>query len=64
MCGRFTSTVPPEELMRKFGVKFCKICGRWNVAPTQQAMVIVRHGLQNEALWRNDCWICQTQSSD
>ena len=49
MCGRFTSTASPEELMRKFGVTILQnLRPKWNVAPTQQALVIARHGLQNK----------------
>ena len=51
MCGRFTSTASPEELMRKFGVPILQnLRPKWNVAPSQQALVIARHGLQNEAV--------------
>ena len=51
MCGRFTSTASPEELMRKFGVKIAQnLPPRWNVAPSQQARVITRNGLHNEAI--------------
>ena len=51
MCGRFTSTASPEELMRKFGVTILQnLRPKWNVAPSQQALVIARHGLQNEAV--------------
>ena len=51
MCGRFTSTASPEELMQKFGVTILQnLRPRWNVAPSQQALVILRHGLQNEAV--------------
>ena len=45
MCGRFTSTASPEELMRKFGVTILQnLRPRWNVAPSQQALVITRNG--------------------
>ena len=51
MCGRFTSTASPEELMRKFGVTTLQnLRPRWNIAPSQQALVITRNGLQNEAV--------------
>ena len=51
MCGRFTSTASPEELMRKFGVTILQnLRPKWNVAPSQQALVIAHHGLQNEAV--------------
>jgi len=51
MCGRFTSTASSEELMRKFGVTILQnLRPRWNVAPSQQALVIVREGLQNETV--------------
>ena len=51
MCGRFSSTASPEELMRKFGVTILQnLRPRWNVAPSQQALVITRDRLQNEAV--------------
>ncbi len=51
MCGRFTSTASPEELMRKFGVIISQnLRPQWNVAPSQQALVITRNGLQKEAV--------------
>ena len=51
MCGRFTSTASPEELMRKFDVRILQnLQPKWNVAPSQQALVIARHGLQNETV--------------
>ena len=54
MCGRFTSTALPEELMRKFGVTILQnLRPKWNVAPSQQALVFARHGLQNEAVMAN-----------
>ena len=51
MCGRFTNTASPEELMRKFGVKILQnLRPKWNVAPSQQALVIARQGSENEAV--------------
>ena len=51
MCGRFTSSASPEELMRKFDVTILQnLRPKWNVAPSQQALVIARYGLQNEAV--------------
>ena len=51
MCGRFTSTATPEELMRLFGVSTVKnLRPRWNVAPSQSVTIITRDGLQNEAV--------------
>ncbi len=39
MCGRFTSTASPEELMRHFGVSILEnLRPRWNVAPSQKCM--------------------------
>ena len=50
MCGRFTSTASPEELMRSFGVTVMdNLQPRWNVAPSQSALVISQNGLQPEA---------------
>ena len=49
MCGRFTSTASPEELMRLFGVTVLEnLRPRWNVAPSQPALVISQTGLQPE----------------
>ena len=51
MCGRFTNTASPEELMRKFGVTVLdNLQPRWNVAPSQSALVIHQTGLQPEAI--------------
>ena len=56
MCGRFTSTATPEELLRRFGVIITKnLRPRWNVAPSQSANVIIRDGLHAAAIsaeWR------------
>ena len=50
MCGRFTSTASPEELMRRFGVTVLdNLRPRWNVAPSQSSLVISQNGLQPEA---------------
>jgi len=49
MCGRFTSTASPDELMRLFGVAVLdNLRPRWNVAPSQQALVVSQTGLQPE----------------
>ena len=51
MCGRFTSTATPEELMRRFGVIITEnLRPRWNVAPSQSATVIIRDGLRTAAI--------------
>ena len=51
MCGRFTSTASPEELMRQFGVTILgNLQPRWNVAPGQSALVIQQSGLHAEAV--------------
>lgn len=51
MCGRFTSTASPEELMRQFGVSILQnLRPRWNVAPTQSAVIIRQDGLHTEAV--------------
>ena len=51
MCGRFTSTATPEELMRRFGVIITEnLRPRWNVAPSQSATVIIRDGLHTKAI--------------
>ena len=37
--------------MRKFGVTILQnLRPRWNLAPSQQALIISRNGLQNEAM--------------
>lgn len=52
MCGRFTSTASPDELMRSFGVTVMEnLQPRWNVAPSQQTLVISQSGLQPEAVF-------------
>lgn len=49
MCGRFTSTASPEELMRLFGVTVLdNLQPRWNVAPSQSALIVSQTGLQPE----------------
>ena len=51
MCGRFTSTATPEELMRRFGVIITEnLRPRWNVAPSHSATVIIRDGLHTAAI--------------
>ena len=51
MCGRFTSTATSEELMGRFGVIITEnLRPRWNVAPSQNATVIIRDGLQTAAI--------------
>jgi len=51
MCGRFTSTASPEELMRLFGVTIVgNLQPRWNLAPSQSALVITKPGLHTEAI--------------
>ena len=50
MCGRFTSTATTEELMRRFGVTILQnLRPRWNVAPSQNSLVLVRDGLHLQA---------------
>jgi putative SOS response-associated peptidase YedK len=52
MCGRFTSTASPEELMRHFGVTILEnLQPRWNVAPGQSALVIQQSGLHAEVVY-------------
>lgn len=54
MCGRFTSTASPEELMRLFGVTVMEnLQPRWNVAPSQAALVVSQTGLQPETGFAN-----------
>jgi putative SOS response-associated peptidase YedK len=51
MCGRFASTATPEELMRRFGVTvLANLKPRWNVAPSQESLIIMRNGLHDEAV--------------
>lgn len=51
MCGRFTSTATPEELMRLFGVSVLEnLQPQWNVAPSHSVTIVTRDGLQNEAV--------------
>ena len=50
MCGRFTSTATIDELMRRFGVTILEnLRPRWNIAPSQNSMVLVRDGLHLQA---------------
>ena len=50
MCGRFTSTARTDELMRRFGVTILEnLRPRWNIAPSQYSMVLVRDGLHLQA---------------
>lgn len=54
MCGRFTSTASPEELMRLFGVTVLdNLQPRWNVAPSQAALVVSQTSLQPETSFLN-----------
>lgn len=45
MCGRYASTLPPEAIARLFQVTgpVPNAAPSWNVAPTQEAMVVRRH---------------------
>ncbi len=45
MCGRFASTLPPEALARIFGTvnPLPNTAATWNLAPSQDAMVVRRH---------------------
>ena len=47
MCGRYASFLPPEAILRYFHVHTANpipnVAASWNVAPTQQAMVVRRH---------------------
>lgn len=49
MCGRFTVTATPHELLNRFGVAInSNLAPRWNVAPTQSTPIIKSHGMTNE----------------
>ena len=55
MCGRFTSTATTDELMRRFGVTITQnLRLRWNVAPSQSSLVLIREGLHTQAM--NAAW--------
>ena len=45
MCGRFASSLPPEAIARLFRTTGAtpNLGPKWNVAPTQDAMVVRRH---------------------
>jgi putative SOS response-associated peptidase YedK len=45
MCGRFASSLPPEEMRRLFATlgEITNHPPSWNVAPTQTALVVRRH---------------------
>ena len=49
MCGRFTVTATPNELLNRFGVAInSNLAPRWNVAPAQLSPIIKSHGMTNE----------------
>ena len=49
MCGRFTVTATPNELLNRFGVAInSNLAPRWNVAPSQSSPIIKAHGMTNE----------------
>ncbi len=50
MCGRFASTLPPEALARIFGTvnPLPNTAATWNLAPSQDAMVVRRHPERGE----------------
>ena len=51
MCGRFTSTATSDEVMRRYGVTIMQnYAPRWNVAPSQSALVITVNGLHKQAI--------------
>lgn len=45
MCGRFASYLPPKAIRALFGTRnpLPNVAASWNVAPSQQAMVVRRH---------------------
>ena len=45
MCGRFASSLPPDEIRRVFAAlgETPNLAPSWNVAPTQSALVVRRH---------------------
>ena len=51
MCGRYTNTRGPEEIGEHFGVKVggSEGTGRYNVAPTEEVLAIVRRKEEPEA---------------
>lgn len=50
MCGRYVSFLPPEEIARLFRTvgPLPNIGPTWNLAPTQQALVVRRHPASGE----------------
>jgi putative SOS response-associated peptidase YedK len=50
MCGRFASQLPPDAIARLFQAvgDVPNLPANWNVAPTQQAMVVRRHAASGE----------------
>ena len=49
MCGRFTVTATPHELLNRFGVAInSNLAPRWNVAPSQLSPIIVSSGMTND----------------
>lgn len=49
MCGRFTVTATPHELLNRFGVTIASnLAPRWNVAPSQSSPVILSSGMTDD----------------
>lgn len=49
MCGRFTVTATPHELLSRFGVAInSNLAPRWNVAPSQKSPIITAHKLTRD----------------
>ena len=49
MCGRFTVTATPHELINRFGVVVnSNLAPRWNVAPSQSSPIITSQGMTND----------------
>ena len=49
MCGRFTVTATPHELLSRFGVAInSNLAPRWNVAPSQKSPIITANGITRD----------------
>ena len=50
MCGRFTLTTTADELHKRFGVRVMgALVPRWNIAPSQNSLILAQVGLELSA---------------
>jgi putative SOS response-associated peptidase YedK len=60
MCGRYASSRPPEFLARLFHTvnRLPNFAPSWNIAPSQEAMVVRRHPDTGERHLDLLKWLC------